>query len=133
MPSDTDSEYRPTDWFVMTGMSYGIGYDEAQAIVNAIRYAGPWEDADHETISATVWKLYADSWTSHSLRGPERGAEVLERRTYEIPVELADDLSRCASGTYEAYWRALEKAETTDEWLPDEDESAEGEAEPDDG
>lgn len=86
-----DSEYRPTDYLASLGLSYGIGHTEEQAVAAAMRYGGPWENRD-EPLTVAVWELYADSWKTHSPSGPERGAEWISFRRYEVPVKLADQL-----------------------------------------
>lgn len=117
-----DSEYRPTDWLAVVGWSYGYGSHEDAAITAALRYAGPFDADDRDTVSVATWKLYADSWTSHSPTGPERGAEQLAFREYELPVDEANRVSELASDTTTALSRAFEAGETVREVDNDEDE-----------
>jgi len=116
--ADGDDEYRPTDCLATCELSWGIGYDEDAAIINALRYAGPWEDRD-EPLTVQVWELYADSWTSHSPSGPERSAEWLAFTRYEITVEEANEVSDKGSKVNAALDRALADGEVIEEKTPE--------------
>lgn len=110
--TDEADEYRPTDWLATCRLSYGIGHVEDQAIQAALQYAGPFDPDTSDTVTVAVWKLYADSWQSHSPRGPEREAEQLAFREYELPVAEADRVSELASDTTVALEAAKVEGET---------------------
>lgn len=113
--ADDGDEYRPTDWLALCGLSFGIGSHEDAAMMNALRYEGPWDDDRDEPVEVAVWNLYADSWESHSLRGPERGADWLTFTRYEIPVEEAREASAKGSQAYSALSTARHRAEVVEE------------------
>lgn len=104
-PDDGD-EYRSTDWLATCKLSYGYGHVEDQAIQAALRYAGPFEDDEDDTVKVAVWNLYADSWQTHDISGPERGAELVEHKVYELDREQA---TRAANDAHEAS-RSLDRA-----------------------
>lgn len=114
--ADDEAEaYRPTDWLAVCRLSYGYGAVEDQAIQAVLRYAGPFDPDTSDTVTVAVWKLYADSWQTHSPSGPERGAEQLAFREYEITPEAANRASELASDTTTALDAALSEAVTVKE------------------
>lgn len=123
----TDDDNRTTDYLAVCRLSYGIGAYENVAVMNALRYAGPFEDED-EPIEVAVWHLYADSWSSHSLRGPERGADQLSFTLYEIEPEIATESSVAASEAFARTDDALGMAEVAEktEFEDEDDDSDDG-------
>lgn len=111
---DANEEYRPTDYLAVCGMSWGIGFSSKDAMLHALRYEGPF-DPDGEPVEVGVWELYADSWKSHGLSGPESGAEQLSFRRYDIPREKADQVSRKATNVFAGLSSALGDAELLEE------------------
>lgn len=124
MSNDTDdteeSEYRPKDYLATCRLSYGHAAHEEQAIMAALRYAGPFEDAD-EPVTVNVWCLYADSWQKHGPTGPERGAEQIEYTEYEIDPDDADSVADHASEANFALDGALGDAEVVEHVADDEE------------
>lgn len=116
---DDGSEYRPTDFLAVCGFSYGVGANRDDAIAHALRYAGPFDDRDDDTVEVAVWELYADSWQKHGPTGPERGAEQISYTEYELPVERADEASRSASDAFANVGWAVDEGEVTREVTDD--------------
>lgn len=119
--TDDDSDYRPTDYLANCGLSYGYGSNEDSAVLNALRYAGPFDGGIDAPVTVAVWELYADSWQSHGPTGPERSAEWLSYTEYEIPRELAREVFENATEAYSALSTAFHEAEIAREEEPTND------------
>lgn len=111
--TDTDgSEYRPTDYLAMCGLAYGVGVDRDAAVLNALRHASSFDD---DTVEVAVWELYADSWQSHSPRGPERSAEQVSYEEWTLPVEYAEQAADHATTAFGKLSWAFDEGERTHE------------------
>lgn len=108
--TDNNDDYQATDYLAICRLSYGYGSHEDAAVMNALRYAGPFED-DEEPIEVAVWKMDAASWKSHNMSGPTEG-EQLGFARYMIDPEQADNASQLATEANVALDRALESADT---------------------